>query len=108
MEIEKHAVETLHSVVVARPSLPVACRKSWLKHAKKALHAGEIAKLMELFDRARSSQPKVSKKDATFSILPTPSVLTPSVPSVDRQGLCLWLHTNVILGSPCAMKEVIR
>lgn len=46
-----HAVETLHSVADARPSLPVACRKSWLKHAKKALHAGDIAKLMQLFDK---------------------------------------------------------
>lgn len=45
-----HAVETLHTVIDARPSLPEARRESWLKRAKNALYAGDIAKLMKLFD----------------------------------------------------------
>lgn len=45
-----HAVETLHTVVDARASLPDARRQRWLKRTKNALYAGNIVKLMKLFD----------------------------------------------------------
>lgn len=55
-----HAVETLHTVADAVKRWPKNQRECWLKRAKNALYAGEIEKLMGLFDeiavgrRARS------------------------------------------------------
>ena len=45
-----HAVEVLGEVADARVRWPEGERKRWLKRAKSALHAGDIQRLMSIFD----------------------------------------------------------
>ena len=45
-----HAVETLEDVAKARRTWPEGDRERWMRRAKKALHAGDIPRLMTIFD----------------------------------------------------------
>jgi hypothetical protein len=45
-----HAVETLHAVADAVARWPSGRRESWLRSAQTALYAGNMHKLMKLFD----------------------------------------------------------